>query len=161
MTCKTLFLVHQGSESKRARWIRRQRLSPQGWFRNRKQTCRSLPSFSARGWTILATDSCWLGIFPISRTLLRRLSSTNSNEIVCLCVSIARKLAGPLGPNKNLRWMTKVMARSRASTRALIQCWKWRRNGVIDEPAHLTDEAAALLNAGNDARFQYILSKPW
>jgi len=32
---------------------------------------------------------------------------------------------------------------------------------VIDKPAHLTEEAAALLNAGNDARIQYILSKPW
>jgi putative transposase len=27
-------------------------------------------------------------------------------------------------PNKNLQWMTKDMARSRASTRALLQCWK-------------------------------------
>ncbi len=32
---------------------------------------------------------------------------------------------------------------------------------MIDKPAHLTEEAAALLNAGNDARIQYILSKPW
>lgn len=32
---------------------------------------------------------------------------------------------------------------------------------MIDKPAHLTDEAAALLDAGAEARIHYILSKPW
>jgi hypothetical protein len=32
---------------------------------------------------------------------------------------------------------------------------------MIDKPAHVTDEAAALLHAGDEARIRYILSKPW
>jgi len=32
---------------------------------------------------------------------------------------------------------------------------------VIDKPAHVTDEAAALLRAGDEARIRHILSKPW
>jgi len=32
---------------------------------------------------------------------------------------------------------------------------------MIDKPAHVTDEAAALLQAGDEARIRYILSKPW
>ncbi len=32
---------------------------------------------------------------------------------------------------------------------------------MIDKPAHVTDEAAALLDAGAEARIHYILSKPW
>ena len=32
---------------------------------------------------------------------------------------------------------------------------------MIDKPAHVTDEAAALLDADTEARIRYILSKPW
>lgn len=32
---------------------------------------------------------------------------------------------------------------------------------MIDKPAHVTDEASALLDAGAEARIHYILSKPW
>ena len=32
---------------------------------------------------------------------------------------------------------------------------------MIDKPAHVTDEAAALLHADTEARIHYILSKPW
>jgi Bacterial TniB protein len=32
---------------------------------------------------------------------------------------------------------------------------------VIDSPAHVTEEAAALLHASGEARIRYILSKPW
>ena len=32
---------------------------------------------------------------------------------------------------------------------------------MIDSPAHVTEEAAALLHAGDEARIRYILSKPW
>ena len=32
---------------------------------------------------------------------------------------------------------------------------------MIDKPAHVTDEAAVLLDAGAGARVHYILSKPW
>jgi hypothetical protein len=32
---------------------------------------------------------------------------------------------------------------------------------VSDKPAHVTDEAAALLHADDEARIRHILSKPW
>jgi TniB protein len=32
---------------------------------------------------------------------------------------------------------------------------------VIDKPAHVTDEAASLLHADDEARIRHILSKPW
>jgi len=32
---------------------------------------------------------------------------------------------------------------------------------VIDRPGHVTEEAAALLHAADEARIRYILSKPW
>ena len=32
---------------------------------------------------------------------------------------------------------------------------------MINKPGHVTDEAAELLSAADEARIRYILSKPW
>src|SRR5271169_6322412 len=55
----------------------------------------------------------------------------------------------------------QASARSKASIRAHLRCWKSRRSDLIDQPSHLTNDAADFLRDSDCNRIYFIQSKRW